>query len=160
MDSHYKRQAAKDYLLQVKYMAERIEEKQRHVEHLQQRLLYPSFNYDGARVKGSKRHDSFEDKTIAYVDKQMQLDELKLKYEIKRFDALVKVLELNSEDSLHIQLLYNVYFKFMTVQDAAKAMNLSRGYVEHLHPDALIQFYDQYLSEPEGNAGDPGQVRQ
>lgn len=160
MDGQFKRQAAKDYLLQVKFMAERIEEKQRHVEHLQQRLLYPSFSYDGDRVQGSKRHDSFEDKTIAYVDKKMQLDDLIIKYEIKRFDALVKVLELDAEDVLYTQLLYNVYFKFMTVQDAAKAMKLSRSYAFHIHPNALELFYDQFLSEPEGKVCDPGQVRQ
>lgn len=145
--------AAKSYLQQVKHRADRIEDMQRHVEHLRQRLELPALNY-GERVSGSKRHDTFENKMIECFDKELRLAELVFKYELFRDDVLMQVLNLDAEEITYTQVLYLVYFKFLKQEDVAKIMGLSTHYITHLHPEALSLFYNQYLAGKENDEGD------
>ena len=147
MESKEKREAAKDYLKQLRRMDERIQEQKEIVEELRDRLTLPARNLCEP-VQGSRRHDTFEQKMVLSLDKQMQLEDLIFDYEKLRDDALMMLLSMYDEDALFTKALYKVYFQYMNHEDAAKDLGISCQYLRHLLPKALEAFYDECLDKP------------
>ena len=147
MESKEKREAAKDYLKQLRRMDELIQEQKEIVEELRDGLILPARNLSEP-VRGSRRHDTFEQKMVLFLNKQMQLEELVFKYEIFRDDTLLKVLSLDDENALFNSVLYKVFFQYMKHEDAAKDIGISYQYLSHILPKALEAFYDECLSVP------------
>ena len=143
MDDREKRKAAKEYLMQLRYMSERIDELEADISEQQERLILPARPLQ-ERVSGSRQPDTLERKLTAVLDKQLKHDELVFKYLLKRDTIVMQVLEL--AEPLYAEVLCQVFLKFQKMADAAKALNISSQYLFHIMPSALISFYDLWLA--------------
>ena len=146
MDDTEKRKAAKQYLMELRYMSERIGELEKDIEAHRNRLILPARPLR-ERVSGSRMSDMFEQKMAESLDKQLQHDELVFKYLLKRDEIVMQILEI--EEPMHARLLYEMFCKFKNMTDAAKCTGISRQYASHEITSALVTFYNLWLAHLE-----------
>lgn len=137
--------AAKEYLLQVKATDTKINQRLRELEDLK-RSMYSvrAIDYEGDKVQTSGSGDPYRtvDKYID-MDKSINtaIDELvELKHKI--------IGEIQGmRNSLYAELLYKRYIEYKSLWDIAREMHYSYNHIRHCHGLALLEFEKKYLKE-------------
>lgn len=133
----------KEYLQQVRYYDEVIEEKFAEIDKLRALAIKVNNATDGDRVKSSPSLDKFSDIVSGIVDIQMEL-----KDDIKAFITLkTNILDMINKltDGRMVQVLYKRYFNYMTFEAIADELHISRRWVTTIHNRALKKL-SKYMS--------------
>lgn len=128
----------KDYLLQIKSLDRKINNRLREAEELKQRALsLSSVRYDKDIVQGGKPKD-VSDMVARWVDMENEITA-----DIDRLvDLKHKIVgEINQlHDARHIELLMLRYVKCMTFEEIAVEMKYSFRQIIRIHGSALQEF--------------------
>lgn len=139
---------AKEYLMQIKLLDVKIQQKQAQVDDLRDRAISVGGQQtDSVRVQSSKDGDNIGRKVAKYADLESGIEAdtyelLKLKHKI------IKQIQQLS-DVRYVELLYKRYVEYKKLELIAVEMNYDYDWVRTLHGYALIDFRTKYKLEEE-----------
>lgn len=133
---------AKEYLLQIEDLSNKIKEQEEYIQRLKDSLSIAGINYDKDRVQTSPDPDKFGH-VFAQIDEQNTvLDDLKTKLINVRVKALNIIHML--EDERYRKILITVYLDVNSLKKAAKVLSFSYPYIKELHQEALNAFSENF----------------
>ena len=133
---------ARDYLKQLSTLARRLAMLSEEIERRRTKLesTTVALKPDHVRVSGSG--DSMMTGIAILADKEIELDELQLKYEAQRLKITAELLGL--DNALYSQILYKIYVEEKDRARVAAELFYSPPYISVLHSRALVAFQEKY----------------
>lgn len=134
---------AKEYLMQIKLLDVKIQQKRTQVDDLKDRATSISGQQtDAVRVQSSKDGDTIGRKVAKYADLEAEIEAdtyelLQLKHSI-----INQIQQLT--DRRYVELLYKRYVEYKRLELIALEMNYDYDYVRALHGYALQEFANKY----------------
>jgi hypothetical protein len=130
--------SAKDYLIQLKIIDTKINQKQKELAVLKEKALSQgAINYDRDRVQTSPRNAQ-EQKICRYLDLADEIQQQIETYLLDQHRIIDEIQKL--DDKNYIDLLYKHYVEFKDFTVVSEEMHFSYDYIKHLHKDALRAF--------------------
>lgn len=140
---------AKQYLSRIGRLDEKIRQIEEEIRYLQEMaggLQSPAMDQDRVQTSsGDSRHAAAVNK---WIDKENELEKLKLKQADMRIRILKQIHQLDNVK--HIQLLYLRYFKYKRLEEIACIMKKSDGseysyvHIVRMHGEALSEFSKKF----------------
>lgn len=137
---------AKEYLMQIKLLDIKIQQKEAQVDNLKDRATSVGGQQtDAVRVQSSKDGDTIGRKVVKYADIEAEIEAdtyelLQLKHSI-----INQIQQLT--DSRYVELLYKRYVEYKRLELIAVEMNYDYDWVRTLHGYALQEFANKYRME-------------
>lgn len=127
----------KEYLLQVKYLDEKIQANKEALEALRDKLTDITSKLDEVKVQSSNQ-SNFDETLVSVIDLENKISKEVCKY----IDLKFKIMsEINAmEDNVLSIILFKRYIRNKSLNQIAKELNYSYDHLRHLHLKALREF--------------------
>lgn len=133
---------AKEYLLQIENLTNRIKEQEEYIQRLKDSLSIAGISYDKDRVQTSPDPDKFGH-IFAQIDEQEKvLEDMKTKLVNVRVEALNIIHKI--EDDRYRRILTTIYVDMRSLKKAANILSFSYDYMKELHQEALNAFSENF----------------
>ena len=130
---------AKDYLMQVEILSEKIEQEKEQLQYLEENAGgVKGMDYSSERVQTSPRADNIESNVVS----RMMLPD-RIERDQERRDSLMYKLtdDINRlSNKKQVEVLHRRYVKLEGIGEIAKKMELSDDWVKHIHSSAIKSF--------------------
>lgn len=136
---------ARDYLKQLGTLARRIAMLKEEIERRRTKLESTTVALKPDHVRTSGSGDSMTTGIAILADKEIELDELLLQYELQRMKITAELLGL--DNALYAQILYKLYVEEKDRARVAAELYYSPTYISVLHSRALIAFELKYAAQ-------------
>ena len=133
---------AKEYLLQIENLTNRIKEQEEYIQRLKDSLSIAGISYDKDRVQTSPDPDKFCH-IFAQIDEQEKvLEDMKTKLVNVRVKSLNIIHKI--EDDRYRRILTTIYVDMRSLKKAANILSFSYDYMKELHQEALNAFSENF----------------
>ena len=133
---------AKEYLLQIENLTNRIKEQEEYIQRLKDSLSIAGISYDKDRVQTSPDPDKFGH-IFAQIDEQEKvLEDMKTKLVNVRVKSLNIIHKI--EDDRYRRILTTIYVDMRSLKKAANILSFSYDYMKELHQEALNAFSENF----------------
>lgn len=137
---------AKEYLMQVKLLDIKIQQKRAQVDDLKDRATSVSGQQtDAVRVQSSKDGDTIGRKVAKYADLEAEIEADTYELIQLKHSIINQIQQLT--DSRYVELLYKRYVEYKRLELIAVEMNYDYDWVRTLHGYALQAFAGEYGME-------------
>lgn len=137
------RELAKMYLRRIKGLEYAVNDRTLQIKNLRSLMGIKGMTYNDDRVQTSPDGQGFTRIADHIADIEAEIVELS-----KERQKIMKMIE-DMPKQHHHKLLYNIFVKEMTLEQAAEDIPISYSWASHVYMNALDDFYDRYLKDNE-----------
>lgn len=127
----------KEYLLQVKYLDEKIQSNKEALDNLKAKLTSITSKLDDVKVQSSNQAN-FDETLADIIDTESKLNRDMCKYIRLKYKILSEINAM--EDNTLSVILFKRYILGKSLNQIAKELNYSYDHLRHLHLKALREF--------------------
>lgn len=130
---------AKEYLLQIEVLQEKIEQKRKRAkEYRDLALSSGGFDYGKERVQTSNLGGQIETPVVRYIALEQEIDQDTYILQKKK-DEITNEIH-NLDNAAHIKILYKRYVECKNLGKVAREMKYTYQYIREMHGKALKEF--------------------